>query len=66
MCWSLYQTPAAYDVDLLLNFQRNTEHEWKKCYSHFTCAVDTENIKRVFNDCNHIIRAEILNSIGLL
>ncbi|KAG7272215.1 hypothetical protein CRUP_035742, partial [Coryphaenoides rupestris] len=21
------------------------------CYPHFTCAVDTENIRRVFNDC---------------
>ncbi|NXK55019.1 GNAS protein, partial [Chauna torquata] len=25
------------------------------CYPHFTCAVDTENIRRVFNDCRDII-----------
>ncbi|CAG07117.1 unnamed protein product, partial [Tetraodon nigroviridis] len=26
------------------------------CYPHFTCAVDTENIRRVFNDCRDIIQ----------
>ncbi|CAF3833138.1 unnamed protein product, partial [Rotaria sp. Silwood1] len=30
----------------------NTRHS---CYPHFTCAVDTENIRRVFNDCRDII-----------
>ncbi|XP_068132000.1 guanine nucleotide-binding protein G(s) subunit alpha-like [Hyperolius riggenbachi] len=25
------------------------------CYPHFTCAVDTENIRRVMNDCQDII-----------
>uniref|UniRef100_A0A095A0B9 Adenylate cyclase-stimulating G alpha protein n=1 Tax=Schistosoma haematobium TaxID=6185 RepID=A0A095A0B9_SCHHA len=26
------------------------------CYPHLTCAVDTENIRRVFNDCRDIIQ----------
>ncbi|MED6258150.1 hypothetical protein ATANTOWER_003590 [Ataeniobius toweri] len=26
------------------------------CYPHFTCAVDTENIRRVFSDCRDIIQ----------
>ncbi|CAL8399834.1 unnamed protein product [Arctogadus glacialis] len=26
------------------------------CYPHFTCAVDTENIRRVFQDCRDIIQ----------
>ncbi|KAF1373386.1 hypothetical protein PFLUV_G00260030 [Perca fluviatilis] len=26
------------------------------CYPHFTCAIDTENIRRVFNDCRDIIQ----------
>uniref|UniRef100_A0A8C2JTT5 Guanine nucleotide-binding protein G(Olf) subunit alpha n=1 Tax=Cyprinus carpio TaxID=7962 RepID=A0A8C2JTT5_CYPCA len=30
------------------------------CYPHFTCAVDTENIRRVFNDCRHIIQRMLL------
>ena len=38
------------------NKQRCARH----CYPHFTCAVDTENIRRVirsvFNDCRDIIQ----------
>ncbi|XP_036377303.1 guanine nucleotide-binding protein G(olf) subunit alpha isoform X2 [Megalops cyprinoides] len=29
---------------------------YRDCYPHFTCAVDTENIRRVFNDCKNIIQ----------
>ncbi|KAG9491310.1 hypothetical protein GDO78_000029 [Eleutherodactylus coqui] len=28
----------------------------RNCYPHFTCAVDTENIQRVFNDCQDILK----------
>ncbi|KAI6216701.1 BMA-GSA-1, isoform b [Aphelenchoides besseyi] len=36
------------------------------CYPHFTCAVDTENIKRVFNDCRDIIQRIHLRQYELL
>ncbi|KAG9356014.1 hypothetical protein JZ751_000858 [Albula glossodonta] len=34
------------------------------CYPHFTCAVDTENIRRVFNDCRDIIQRMHLRQGG--
>ena len=36
------------------------------CYPHFTCAVDTENIKRVFSDCKDIIQRIHLYQYQLL
>ncbi|CAK8674713.1 guanine nucleotide-binding protein G(s) subunit alpha-like [Clavelina lepadiformis] len=36
------------------------------CYPHFTCAVDTENIKRVFSDCRDIIQRMHLRQYELL
>ncbi|XP_014665617.1 PREDICTED: guanine nucleotide-binding protein G(s) subunit alpha-like [Priapulus caudatus] len=36
------------------------------CYPHFTCAVDTENIRRVFNDCRDIIQRMHLRTYELL
>ena len=36
------------------------------CYPHFTCAVDTENIRRVFNDCKDIIQRMHLQKYELL
>uniref|UniRef100_A0A673FMB6 Guanine nucleotide-binding protein G(olf) subunit alpha-like n=1 Tax=Sinocyclocheilus rhinocerous TaxID=307959 RepID=A0A673FMB6_9TELE len=36
------------------------------CYPHFTCAVDTENIRRVFNDCRDIIQIMHLRQCELL
>lgn len=36
------------------------------CYPHFTCAVDTENIRRVFNDCKDIIQRMHLRQYELL
>uniref|UniRef100_F7IKG4 Guanine nucleotide-binding protein G(s) subunit alpha n=1 Tax=Callithrix jacchus TaxID=9483 RepID=F7IKG4_CALJA len=36
------------------------------CYPHFTCAVDTENIRRVFNDCRDIIPCMYLRQYELL
>ncbi|OAF68090.1 Guanine nucleotide-binding protein G(s) subunit alpha [Intoshia linei] len=43
--------------------QRDSKHF---CYPHFTCAVDTENIKRVFNDCRDIIQRMHLRQYELL
>ncbi|CAH3193294.1 unnamed protein product, partial [Porites evermanni] len=36
------------------------------CYPHFTCAVDTENIRRVFNDCRDIFQRMHLRQYELL
>lgn len=36
------------------------------CYPHLTCAVDTENIRRVFNDCRDIIQRMHLRQYELL
>uniref|UniRef100_A0A7N6BI51 GNAS complex locus n=1 Tax=Anabas testudineus TaxID=64144 RepID=A0A7N6BI51_ANATE len=36
------------------------------CYPHFTCAVDTENIRRVFQDCRDIIQRMHLRQYELL
>ncbi|XP_061094845.1 guanine nucleotide-binding protein G(olf) subunit alpha isoform X2 [Conger conger] len=36
------------------------------CYPHFTCAVDTENIRRVFKDCRDIIQRMHLHIYELL
>jgi len=42
--------------------QHNSHH----CYPHFTCAVDTENIRRVFNDCRDIIQRVHLRMYEIL
>ncbi|TNN24091.1 Guanine nucleotide-binding protein G(s) subunit alpha [Liparis tanakae] len=36
------------------------------CYPHFTCAIDTENIRRVFQDCRDIIQRMHLRQYELL
>ncbi|KAF5404830.1 Guanine nucleotide-binding protein [Paragonimus heterotremus] len=36
------------------------------CYPHFTCAVDTENIRRVFDACRNIIQRVHLRQYELL
>ena len=37
----------------------------RTCYSHFTTATDTNNIKRVFNSVHHMILSFNLSEIGL-
>ncbi|GAV09412.1 hypothetical protein RvY_18959 [Ramazzottius varieornatus] len=45
----------------------NADDKFKKnCFPHFTCAVDTENIRRVFNDCRDIIQRIHLGQYELL
>uniref|UniRef100_A0A7E4WC98 Guanine nucleotide-binding protein G(s) subunit alpha n=1 Tax=Panagrellus redivivus TaxID=6233 RepID=A0A7E4WC98_PANRE len=38
----------------------------RQCYPHFTCAVETENIRRVFNDCRDIVIRIQLNKYKVL
>jgi len=42
------------------------QHSQHHCYPHFTCAVDTENIRRVFNDCRDIIQRVHLRMYEIL
>jgi guanine nucleotide-binding protein G(s) subunit alpha len=42
--------------DEFLRISTATGDTRHSCYPHFTCAVDTENIRRVFNDCRDIIQ----------
>jgi len=42
------------------------QHNAHHCYPHFTCAVDTENIRRVFNDCRDIIQRVHLRMYEIL
>ena len=42
------------------------QHSAHHCYPHFTCAVDTENIRRVFNDCRDIIQRVHLRMYEIL
>lgn len=38
----------------------------RRCYPHYTTAVDTENIKRVFADCQSILRRVYMAQLNLL
>ncbi|KFB49951.1 AGAP012095-PA-like protein [Anopheles sinensis] len=64
-----YQTPAdavcemGEDPERISTASGDGKHY---CYPHFTCAVDTENIKRVFNDCRDIIQRMHLRQYELL
>ena len=43
-----------------------SSHDDHDCYPHFTCAVDTKNIERIFDSCRFIIQREHLKNIGVL
>ena len=67
--WSISCTPSLRYISLPLFFQRisTASGDGKHyCYPHFTCAVDTENIRRVFNDCRDIIQRMHLRQYELL
>lgn len=53
------------DEFLKISAQTN-ESNRHYCYPHFTTAVDTENIRRVFNDCRDIIQRMHLMQYELL
>ncbi|XP_077998015.1 guanine nucleotide-binding protein G(s) subunit alpha-like isoform X2 [Glandiceps talaboti] len=57
-----------YILDRFMKITRQDEklRDMKFCYPHFTCAVDTKNIERVFNDCRDIIQREHLRNYDLL
>lgn len=57
-------------LKMILNFLqkicKHTNHADHRLYPHFTCAVDTENIKRVFDDCRDSIQWKYLKEFDLL
>jgi GTPase SAR1 family protein len=57
------------DADMFFKTDTNllTKTESKKfCVPYFTCALDTTNIKNVFNACKLILQKEQFEKIGLL
>ncbi|PAA67192.1 hypothetical protein BOX15_Mlig027162g1 [Macrostomum lignano] len=52
--------------DQFLKVSANDAASQHYCYPHFTCAVDTENIRRVFKDCRDIIQRMHLRQYELL
>ena len=52
-----------YEFNDIMTYQTNFK---KFCIPYFTCAVDTENIKRVFKACNNILQKEHLEKTGLI
>jgi hypothetical protein len=52
-----------YEYNDIMTYQTNFK---KFCMPYFTCAVDTENIKRVFKACNNILQKEHLEKTGLI
>lgn len=52
--------------DEFLKISTSTGDGRHYCYPHFTCAVDTENIRRVFQDCRDIIQRMHLRQYELL
>jgi guanine nucleotide-binding protein G(s) subunit alpha len=60
-------TRAKYFIrDEFLRISTATGEGKHYCYPHFTCAVNTENIRRVFNDCRDIIQRMHLRQYELL
>jgi len=60
-------TRAKYFIrDEFLRISTSSGEGKHYCYPHFTCAVDTENIRRVFNDCRDIIQRMHLRQYELL
>lgn len=58
--------PCPHQASLLQRISTATGDGKHYCYPHFTCAVDTENIRRVFNDCRDIIQRMHLKQYELL
>jgi GTPase SAR1 family protein len=52
--------------DMFLLISKNVHIEHKYLYPYFTTAIDTENIKRVFNTCRDIIQRLHLKEYDLL
>lgn len=45
---------------------RDKKDEWKTLYPHFTCATDTNNIRRVFSDVKDTVLLKSLIDYGVM
>lgn len=45
---------------------RDKREEWKTLYPHFTCATDTNNIRRVFTDVRDTVLLKSLRDYGVI
>lgn len=50
----------------IASVDKDTVHKDHDCFPHFTCAVDTKNIEKIFNSCRLIIQREHLRKMGIL
>ncbi|CAG5861361.1 unnamed protein product [Menidia menidia] len=61
---------AAKNFILKLYEQRAVNHEnrdeWKTLYPHFTCATDTNNIRKVFSDVKDTVLLKSLRDYGVI
>ncbi|XP_030582623.1 guanine nucleotide-binding protein subunit alpha-11-like [Archocentrus centrarchus] len=44
----------------------NNREEWKTLYPHFTCATDTNNIRKVFSDVKDTVLLKSLRDYGII
>lgn len=61
-----YESKLAKQLKQTYREARDEAANGKFCIPYFTCAVDTDNIKRVFKACSHILKKEHLEKSGLL
>jgi len=58
------------DYEQGCQFMRNTylglNHSKKHVYCHFTCATNTKNIQKVFDDIRHSVLVETLTTAGVM
>lgn len=52
--------------DILESGSNTVSRFQRYVYPHFTCAVDTENIRRVFNNCKNIVQRQYINKTQIL
>ena len=57
---------SSYENESFEDYDSDSEFRKKFCLPYFTCAVDTENVKRVFKGCRNILRREHLIKTGLI
>lgn len=61
-----HDAEASKDFIKTLFLSVNPDPENKRIFPHFTCATDTENIKRVFQDVREHVLEENLKDYNLM
>ncbi|XP_059847178.1 guanine nucleotide-binding protein subunit alpha-11-like [Hypanus sabinus] len=52
--------------EFILQMYLKQDEKKRQIYYHFTCATDTENIRKVFDDVKHTILVKSLNELDLM